>query len=164
MVGHIDSTGPIVYFGDIGQSEKVNAGHEWAVTGFGNSAGNCQPKWSFNGWTNKGGNGTKTGSWSSPTLTQDSTGQWLIVLGSSNPDEAVYALKASDGTKLWRFQSQKIHGDEDIGAGTTIGAPGVNGFADGVVYIDGKDKIEYALNLHTGAQICRSTWGLTPAS
>ena len=35
----------------------------------------------------------------------------------------------------------------------TISPPGGNGFADGVVYIDGKDGIEYALDLVTGKQI-----------
>src|SRR4029077_15007746 len=41
----------------------------------------------------------------------------------------------------------------DVGAGPTITAPGVNGFADGVVYVAGKDRILYALNLRTGAKI-----------
>ena len=153
VVGHIDSTGPIVFFGDIGQRERVNAGHEWAITGFGNSAGNCKLKWMFNGWANKGTNGSKTGSWSSPALAQDSTGRWLLVMGSSNPDQAVYALAAATGTEVWRFQTLKVGGDEDVGAGPTISAPGVNGLADGAVYIDGKNKIEYGLDLLTGVQM-----------
>ncbi len=49
--------------------------------------------------------------------------------------------------------------DEDVGTGPTIGAPGANGFADGVVYIDGKDGIEYALDLLTGKQIWSFTLG-----
>ncbi len=153
VVGHIDNSGPIVFFGDEGQSERVNAGHEWAVTGIGNTAGACQLKWVFNAFVNKGSKSNKTGSWSEPGLAQDATGRWLLVFGSSNPDDSVYALDASNGTSVWRFATIQNGGDQDVGAGPTISAPGVNGFADGVVYIDGKDKIEYALNLLTGAQI-----------
>jgi outer membrane protein assembly factor BamB len=153
VVGYIDASGPIVFFGDEGLAERMNAGHEWAITGVGNRAGSCQQKWVFNGFLNKGPKGTKTGSWSSPALAQDSTGRWVVVFGSSNPDQAVYALNAADGTELWRFATQKTGGDQDVGAGPTISAPGVNGFADGVVYIDGKNKIEYAIDLGTGLQI-----------
>jgi eukaryotic-like serine/threonine-protein kinase len=46
-----------------------------------------------------------------------------------------------------------------LGAGPTIGLPGVNGFTGGVVYIDGKDGIEYALDLTTGKQIWSFTLG-----
>lgn len=75
------------------------------------------------------------------------------MFGTSNPDDAVYALDASNGTEVWRFQTQITGGDEDVGAGPTISGPGVNGFRDGVVYVDGKDKIEYAIDLLTGEQI-----------
>jgi len=153
VVGHIDSTGPIVFFGDEGQRERVNAGHEWAVTGVGNTAGDCQLKWAFNGFTNKGNSGNKAGSWSQPGLAQDSTGRWLVVFGSSNPDNSVYALDATTGSKVWRFATLQTGGDQDVGAGPTISAPGINGFPNGVVYIDGKDKIEVALDLLTGTQI-----------
>ena len=54
---------------------------------------------------------------------------------------------------VWRFQTQKFAQDNDVGAGPTITPPGVNGFADGVVYVAGKDRIVYALNLRTGAEI-----------
>ena len=40
--------------------------------------------------------------------------------------------------------------DNDVGAGPTISAPGVNGFANGIAYVAGKDRIVYALNLKTG--------------
>ncbi len=153
VVGHIDGSGPIVFFGDEGQSERLNAGHEWAITGVGNTAGDCQQKWAFDGFANKGANGHNAGSWSEPALGQDATGRWLLVFGSSNPDNSVYALDARDGTEVWRFATLQDGGDQDVGAGPTISAPGVNGFADGVVYIDGKDKIEVALDLLTGAQI-----------
>jgi polyvinyl alcohol dehydrogenase (cytochrome) len=76
-----------------------------------------------------------------------------MVFGTSNPDDAVYALDAATGTEVWRFQTAHLGGDEDVGAGPTISAPGANGSADGIVYIDGKDAIQYALDLLTGAEI-----------
>jgi hypothetical protein len=76
----------------------------------------------------------------------------LIVLGSSSPEGAVYALDARTGVKVWRFQT-RIEYDSDVGAGPTISPPGANGFADGVAYVAGKDRVLYALNLRTGAQI-----------
>ncbi len=151
IVGDPDASGDVVFFGDIGQGEKVNAGHEWAINGVGNSNGQCTLKWSFNSFAVTGG-GTRTGSWSSPALVQDASGVWLVVFGSTNPDNAVYALNATTGAELWHFTTT-TKGDFDVGAGPTISPPGANGFADGVVYIDGKDQVEYALDLSTGASL-----------
>ncbi|MGO9872857.1 MAG: PQQ-binding-like beta-propeller repeat protein [Acidimicrobiia bacterium] len=152
VVGFVDDTGPVVFFGDTGTSQD-SAGHEWAVNGVGNADGACTRKWVFNNWTMKGSGTLATGSWSSPALTTDSTGQPLLVFGSANPDDAVYALNAQDGTLVWRFQSTVTGADQDVGAAPTISAPGVNDFRDGVVYVDGKDMIEYALDLGTGTKI-----------
>jgi outer membrane protein assembly factor BamB len=152
VVGNVDSTGPVVFFGDSGSSDTENAGHEWAVNGVGNTAGACTQRWVFNSWNNAG-SGTKTGSWAPPALTTDSTGRPLVVFGSSNPDDSVYALDARDGTAVWRFQAFVSGADSDVGAGATISPPGTNGFAHGVVYIDSKNGFEYALDLLTGTQI-----------
>jgi eukaryotic-like serine/threonine-protein kinase len=162
VVGNVDGTGPVVFFGDAGKSsanETINGGHVWAVTGVSNTAGNCKEKWVYNAWPDTGTNGTETGVWDEPALVQDSDGTWAVVFGTSNPDGAVYALNAVNGTRLWRFQTAQTGPDQDVGAGPTIGLPGTNGFADGVVYIDGKDGIEYALNLLTGAKIWSFTLG-----
>ncbi len=145
-----DATGPVVYFGDTGESESVNHGHEWAINGVGNTAGQCTLKWSHDIGTT---GGKKNGSWSPPALVTDSTGRPLVVFGTNQPDDAVYALDARDGSQVWRFQTLKNFSDADVGAGPTISAPGVNGSADGIVYIDGKDKQEYALDLLTGTQL-----------
>jgi outer membrane protein assembly factor BamB len=153
VVGDVDGTGPTVFFGDAGTQETDNAGHLWAITGVGNTAGGCQPKWAYNDWPNKGPTGTYTGVWDEPALVQNRRGRWEVVFGSGDPDESVYALDAVHGSRLWRFQTLVTGPNEDIGAGPTIGPPGVNGLADGAVYIDGKDGIEYALNLRTGSQI-----------
>ncbi len=110
----------------------------------------------FNGFQDKGNQGTNTGSWSPPSLARDARGRWLVVFGSSNPDDSVYTLNAIDGSLVWRFATQQTGGDQDVGAGPTISPPSVNGFHDGMVYIDGKDKIEYALDAVTGSKVWRT--------
>ena len=165
VVGDVDGTGTTVFFGDAGlhvtgsPNDSENGGHFWAVTGVGNAAGDCRKKWVYDNWPNKGSDGTQTGVWDEPALVKNSGGTWEVVFGTSNPDQSVYALDAANGSPLWRFHTQSRGPDEDIGAGPTIGPPGANGFADGVVYIDGKDGIEYALDLTTGKQIWSFTLG-----
>ena len=167
VVGKVDGSGPIVFFGDAGvnsATEAQNGGHMWAVTGVGNTAGSCKKKWSYNKWPNKGTDGTMTGIWDGAGLAQESNGTWAVVFGTSNPDGAVYALNAVTGARLWRFQTAQLGDDEDVGAGPAISPPGGNGFADGVVYIDGKDGVEYALDLVTGHKIWSFTLGPGSAS
>ena len=150
LVANVDGTGPTVFVGDTGISESHNAGHEWALYGVGNTAGSpCTVRWSFNGWnnTNKGVDG---GSWSSPALGTDQLGRQLLVFGSNQPDDSVYALNALTGAEVWRFQTI-ITSDSDIGAAPTISLPGLNGITDGAVYVMGKDHHEWALDLTTGA-------------
>ena len=167
VAGIVDGTGPTVFFGDAGDDspgEALNGGHMWAVSGVGNTAGACKEKWVYSNWQDKGTNGSMTGVWDGAGLVQQSNGTWAVVLGSSNPDNAVYALNAATGARLWRFQTVQTSDDEDVGAGPTISAPGVNGFTDGVVYIDGKDGVEYALDLVTGQSIWSFTLGPGSAS
>ena len=162
VVGNVDGSGPTVFFGDAGiasSTETTNGGHMWAMAGVGNTAGNCKEKWAYNNWPDKGTNGTETGVWDEPALVQDGNGAWAVVFGTSNPDGAVYALNAVNGTRLWRFQTAQTGPDQDVGAGPTISPPGANGLADGAVYIDGKDGIEYALDLLTGTKIWSFTLG-----
>ena len=162
VVGNVDGTGPTVFFGDAGDDspgETLNGGHVWAVTGVGNTAGECKEKWVYNNWQNKGTNGSMTGVWDGAGLVKETNGTWAVVFGTSNPDNAVYALNAANGSSLWRFQTVQSGDDQDVGARPTISAPGINGFADGVVYIDGKDGVEYALDLLTGQSIWSFTLG-----
>ncbi len=151
VVGTVDGTGDVVFFGDIGLGENHNAGHEWAVNGVGNSNGSCTLKWSFNSFGVTNG-GSRTGSWSSPALGQTASGRWLDVFGTTNPDDSVYALDAVTGGQVWRFATT-TGGDSDVGAGPDISAPGVNGLTDGAVYVPGKHQVFFALDLATGAQI-----------
>lgn len=153
VVGNVDGTGDVVFFGDIGLGEKRNAGHEWAVNGVGNTNGNCTLKWSFNSF-GVTLNGTRTGSWSSPALAQDPTGRWVVVFGSTNPDDSVYSLDAVTGTQIWRYatvNTTSAAGDKDVGAPPSVTPPGENGITDGAVYVPGKNQIFYALDLKTGA-------------
>lgn len=157
VVGEINDSGPMVFFGDAGDNstgEELNGGHEWAFTGVGNTAGGCKEVWMFNDWLLKAPkpDENETGSWSPPALTQDADGNWLLVFGSSNPDDQVYALDAATGEKDWSVVTTVEH-DDDVGAGPAITAPGVNGIADGAVYIDGKNSILYAIDLTTGATL-----------
>jgi PQQ-like domain/IPT/TIG domain len=156
LVENMAGIGPVVFVGDTGVSESHNAGHEWALYGVGNTAGKpaCSVYWSFNGWnnTNKGVDG---GSWSSPALGTDRLGRQLLVFGSNQPDDSVYALSATatgtgTTTEIWRFQTI-IGSDSDVGAAPTISLPGVNGITDGAVYVMGKDRHEWALDFTTGA-------------
>jgi outer membrane protein assembly factor BamB len=150
VVGNVDGKGPTVFFGNVALHKNPNIGHFWAVTGVGNTAGACQLKWKLANFNH--------GSWDEPGLAQLSDGTWVVVFGSANPDDSVYAVNAQTGAELWRFQTAYTgtpyhQRDEDVGGGPTFGAPGVNGFADGVVYIIGKDGIEYALDFATGQEI-----------
>jgi outer membrane protein assembly factor BamB len=153
VVTNPDGSGRVVYFGDNGFSGQDDGGHEWAVNAVDpNAAANCSPRWSFDGWGDPVGSQPKVGSWSPPAFAKDVNGRPLVIMGSSSPEGAVYALDASTGAKVWRFQT-RVDYDSDVGAGPTISLPGVNGFADGVVYVAGKDRVLYALNLRTGAEI-----------
>ncbi len=151
-----DGTGLVAYFGDNGVSGNDDGGHVLAYNAVDpNEAADCSMKWSFDGFGDPAGSQPNAGSWSPPAFARDATGRALLVVGGSSPDCAIYALDALTGKKLWRVQTQIFNMDNDVGAGATISAPGVNGFADGVAYIAGKNRIVYALNLRTGEEIWR---------
>jgi outer membrane protein assembly factor BamB len=159
VVGNVDGTGPTLFIGDAGSEESNNGGHFWAITGVGNSAGGCRERWMYDDWPNKGTSSTLTGVWDEPALAQNGHGTWEVLFGTSNPDQSVYALDAANGSLLWRFHTLNRGSDEDVGAGPTVAPPGSDGFAGGAVYVDGKDGIEYALNLRTGKRIWSFTLG-----
>ncbi len=138
-----DGSGPVVYFGT--SPSLPDQGSEYAIYGFGNTHGSCTQDWAFNGWTIHPG-----GSWSPPAYGTNANGTAVVVFGSENIDNSVYALNARTGSKIWTYRTSKTTEDNDVGASPTISAPGVNGFADGVVYVLGKDKVVYAFDLTTG--------------
>ena len=156
VVADVDGTGLTVFLGENGITGGDDGGHFWAIHAVDptDAFADCSLRWSYDGFGEpEGANTDHSGSWSSPSIGTDVNGRPLVVFGGSSPDNAVYALDARTGQRAWRFQTQVFSIDNDVGAGPTISAPGVNGFADGVAYVTGKDRIVYALNLRTGAVI-----------
>ncbi len=132
---------PTVYFGD---NDGGTSGPLYAV-----DAANCHVEWEWSGYP------VVSGTWAPLAYTFDANGVPLIVLGTADPDCSVYAVNALTGTELWRFQTYtgSACGDNDVGAGAAVGAPGSFGFAGGVAYVVSKLGITFALNLTTGRQI-----------
>ncbi len=141
-----DGSGPVMYMGASPPAGKPGA--EWAIYGPGNTHGSCTEAWSFTGFTLQ-----PTGTWSPPAFGKTASGTPVVVFGSDDPDNSVYELNATTGAELWTYRTNTTDADDDVGASPTIAAPGVNGFADGVVYITGKDKVTYAFDLTTGTLI-----------
>jgi outer membrane protein assembly factor BamB len=138
-----DGSGPLIYLGT--SPPLPDQGSEYAIYGPGNTHGSCTQDWAFSGWTIQPG-----GSWSPPAYGTNANGTPVLVFGSENTDNSVYALNARTGSKIWTYRTSKTTADNDVGASPTISAPGVNGFADGLAYVTGKDKVTYALDLTTG--------------
>jgi outer membrane protein assembly factor BamB len=154
VVADPDGNGKVLYIGDNGYSGANDGGHFWAINAVDpNSATDCSQKWVFSGFGEPPGSATLAGSWSPATFVRDANDRPLVVFGSSSPDNSIYAVDAVTGARIWRFETEIFAPDNDVGAGTAVSPPGVNGFADGVVYGVGKNKIVYGLNLRTGAKI-----------
>lgn len=114
---------------------------------YGINASNCATDFAFTGYANE------SGIWAGISYATDKNGRGLVLFGSADPDSGVYAIDAITGALVWRFATANPGGLADVGAGITVTAPGVNGFADGVAYVPSKDGLLYALDLTTGAQI-----------
>jgi outer membrane protein assembly factor BamB len=100
------------------------------------------------------------GVWDPIAYAVDANGEGLVLFGTADPDAGVYAIDAITGATVWRFQSYNPKpADFDIGAGVTVSAPGLNGFADGVAYVSSKYGITYALDLTTGTEIWSYQFG-----
>jgi outer membrane protein assembly factor BamB len=91
----------------------------------------------------------ESGPWNPISYATDANGRALAIMGTSDPDDSIYAVDAVTGASAWSIVSPDA-GDNDFAAGATISAPGVNGFADGVAYEPGKDGNLYAIDLTTG--------------
>lgn len=144
MVVDPDDAGPqpaTIYTADAGFGGIDNGGRVYAIR-----ADTCSLRWQFDGFDQ-----TDAGSWSPPAFGRDRNGRALVFFGSSSPDNAIYAVDANSGVKVWRFQSDFVF-DGDVGAGPTVLNPGGLGFMDGAVFATGKNNIVYALNLRTGAK------------
>jgi outer membrane protein assembly factor BamB len=150
VVVNPDGKGNVVYIGDNGLSGADDGGHVWAIQG-----SDCSLKWVFDSFGEPPGSADLAGSWTPIAFARDVTGRPLIFFGGSSSDSGVYAVDARTGARVWRFQSEVFSQDDDVGTGPTISPAGMNGFADGVVYINAKNRIVYALNLRTGARLWR---------
>lgn len=145
VVSDSDGSGPVLF---IGSNPPYPAqGGEYEIYGAGNTHGQCTLGWKYVDTAF-----SSFGSWSPPAYATDANGNHLVVFGSRDPDDAVYALNATTGALDWRYQTSTVS-EFDVGAGPTISAPGTNGFAGGMVYVAAKDKVVYALNLTTGKKI-----------
>ena len=112
------------------------------------NAANCSTEWKFLDFN------TSAGSWDPYSYAVDAQGTGLLLLGSDNPDATVYAINAVTGRVKWSYQTQNTT-EGDVGTGASVTTPGVNGFADGAVYISNNGGYTYALNLTTGAPYWR---------
>jgi eukaryotic-like serine/threonine-protein kinase len=139
-----NGSGPVVYDGTVPSGVS---GAEYAINGPGNTHGACTKDWEFNSWAV-----TPGGTWSSPAYGMGANRVPLLVFGSKDRDDSVYALNANTGALVWRYQTSSLE-FSDVGAPPTVSPRGRNGFTDGVVYVTGKDKVVYALNLATGKLI-----------
>jgi outer membrane protein assembly factor BamB len=144
VVNAPDGSGPVLY---VGTDPPGSTGAEYAMYGAGNTHGSCTQDWAFTGWQV-----ANSGTWSPPAYGTDANGTPLLVFGSVDTDDSVYALNATTGALAWRYQTSTAK-SLDVGAAPTISAPGNNGFAHGVVYVTAKNKVVYALDLTTGTKI-----------
>jgi len=161
VIGNPSGTGNVIYFGDAGPSGNTSdGGHLWAMFGVGNTAGTaCAWDWSQDNFGSPPGSQTGlSGVYSTPAYATLANHSPVVVVGTTDADDAIYSFNAVTGAILWRFQTL-VGIDSDVGAPPTIAEPGTIGavgtpsFTDGVVYDTGKDGQTYALDLQTGAQI-----------
>jgi outer membrane protein assembly factor BamB len=108
----------------------------------------CSVEWQFTNYR------TLSGVWTPLGYSVDATGEPLILAGTADTDSTVYGIDAVTGQKVWQYavQNPPPH-TYDIGAGVVTTAPGVNGFADGMAYVESKYGIMYGLDLTTGAMV-----------
>lgn len=104
-------------------------------------------------WTSAPFSAHVSGSWDPTSFGVDAKGVPLVFMGTGDPDSSVYALNAKTGAKVWSSKNLSPS-FADVGAGITVSPPGTNGFADGMVYYPGKDRLLYAIDMTTG----KLTW------
>lgn len=136
---------PTVYFGV--QDNGVTSGPIMAV-----DEASCNVNWSVDPYSRV------SGSWNPTSFGVDANGEPLVFAGSADSDSTAYALDASTGATVWSDQNHSPS-YADVGAGITVSPPGTNGFADGMVYYPGKDRVLYAIDMTTGAVVWTFNYG-----
>jgi outer membrane protein assembly factor BamB len=115
---------------------------------FASQEASCAQKWFFDDFLNP----ASAGVWATSAYGVSASGEPLVFFGSADTDSTEYAVDALTGSRVWYYSIlNPAPFGYDIGDGATVSAPGNNGFADGVVYVDSKYGYEYALDLTTGA-------------
>jgi outer membrane protein assembly factor BamB len=109
----------------------------------------CAVDWKFTNFL------TPNGSWTPISYATTATGEHVILAGTADPDSSMYAIDAATGQRVWAYVTApgNPNNEDDVGAGATVTAPGVNGFADGVAYFTGETGYVFAVDLTTGALI-----------
>ena len=141
-----DGSGPVVYDGTLPGAASA-PGAELAMYGPGNTHGACTKDWEFTSWAVSPG-----GSWSSPAYGMGANRVPLVVFGSKDTDDAVYALNANTGARVWRYQTSTAK-LADVGAPPDHLPARAERLRRRSRLVTGKDKVVYALNLATGALI-----------
>jgi outer membrane protein assembly factor BamB len=114
------------------------------------NAANCSLEWKFTAFT------LPVGTWDPYSYVVAQNGTPLVVIGSANPDSTIYAIDANNGKLEWKYRTVfPAGGNWDLGAGVTISAPGVNGFANGVGYAINKYCGLVGVSLNNGTPV----WG-----
>ncbi|MGH7684115.1 MAG: PQQ-binding-like beta-propeller repeat protein, partial [Vulcanimicrobiaceae bacterium] len=90
------------------------------------------------------------GPWTTPAYAVSAKGEPLVFTGTADTDSTEYAIDANTGALVWQYAVYDPK-DYDIGDAASLSLPGQNSFPDGVVYVNSKYAIEYALDLTTGA-------------
>jgi outer membrane protein assembly factor BamB len=94
------------------------------------------------------------GAFDSPASGLLPSGEPVLVFGTADIDSTMYAIDGSSGKRLWDYDVYNPPhqaGGYDIAAAPSLTAPGVNGFADGAVYVGTKYGYVYSLDLASGA-------------
>jgi outer membrane protein assembly factor BamB len=136
---------PTVYFGVIDNS--VVSGPTTAI-----NEATCKVDWTSAPFS------VVSGSWNPTSFGVDAKAEPLVFFGTADPDSTAYALDAKTGAKVWSNQNLNPS-YADVGAGMTVSPPGKNGFADGMVYYPGKDRILYAIDMTTGKTVWTFNYG-----
>ncbi len=136
------------YFGTV---DGPTSGPTFAV-----QENNCAQEFAFTGYN------STAGPWVTPAYGVSATGEPLVLVGTSDPDESQYAIDAVTGKLVWSYNTFVVPGDYDIGDATMISAPGINGFADGVAYFTSKLGKMYALDLTTGVVLWQTNFCANP--
>ena len=117
---------------------------------FASQEAGCAQTWFFDDFLNP----SSAGVWTTPAYGVSASGEPLVFFGSADTDSTEYAVDAVTGKRVWYYSIlNPAPFGYDIGDGATVSAPGNNGFADGVVYVDSKYGFEYALDSTTGSLI-----------